>query len=105
MDDADLIFGLISAFDQPEYWKITEVNQTVQGGCNLLNEKSQALQNLTLEQALVEKMRVGDVIFKILFQDSLLPTDWKANELKATFGKWIKTIKEISRPYWEKIYQ
>lgn len=54
-------------------------------------------------------MIVVNKIVMILFKDPLLPKkflpiDWRGEELKEEFSIWIKEIKKISKPYWEKIF-
>lgn len=62
------------------------------------------------EQALVEKMVVGDEIVNILFKDPLLPEvflpeEWKGKELRQGFIEWDNEVTNISRPYFWRIFK
>ena len=61
------------------------------------------------KEAFIDHMEAGNELVSILSKDPLLPEvylpeKWNGNELKKAFGWWNKAISDISRPYWEKIF-
>ncbi|MCP4129806.1 MAG: hypothetical protein GY754_02200 [bacterium] len=101
-------FDDISTAEVSSLWKLDDINKQFEYGLTLIEEKRSRMHNFNPEQALVEKMIVGDTIVNILFSDPLLPgqflpNNWKGEPLKKEFFSWNKEITEISRAYWSKV--
>ncbi len=92
-----------------ELWNIDKINQKLSHGLSLIEHKERMLNDLNPEQALVEKMVVGDTIVKTLFMDPLLPKrflpdDWNGNELRKRFAQWNLMVTQASKCYSDSIW-
>ena len=97
-----------TAVDKDTKWLVEKINQDFQKGLEKIGNSTRKFNSLSPEQAFVEKMVVGGEIVSILFKDPLLPDiflpkNWKGQELKEQFDRWIKALWKLSRPYWRKI--
>lgn len=103
-------FNGLSNKEVAKLWKLNEINKSFINGLRIIKRSRDKLEKLLPKQALIEEMIVGNKIVKILFKDPLLPKnfllkDWRGEELKEEFSIWIKEIKKISKPYWEKVFK
>jgi len=103
-------FYNISNEEVKKLWKLDEVNRSFKYGLRIIKKSREKLKTLSPDKGLIEEIIVGGKIVKILFKDPLLPKkflsiDWQGEELKEKFSIWIKEIKKISKPYWEKIFK
>lgn len=102
-------FNNITKEEVEKFWKLNEVNKSFINSLRIIKKSRDKLEKLSPKQALIEEMIIGGKIVNILFKDPLLPKkflpiDWRGEELKEEFSIWIKEIKKISKPYWEKIF-
>ncbi len=90
-------------------WNLHEINRHFQTGLKLLATSGKRIGTLSPQQALVEKMNVGDTIVNTLFLDPLLPNqylppDWAGQQIREAFFRFDKLATERSAPYWRRIF-
>jgi len=91
-------------------WDLKTVNRHFMEALQLLDKKYKELVNYSAEQALIEKMLVGERMIHTIFKDPLLPDfylpdNWKVDQLRKEFFNWDKAVTAAARPYWEKIFK
>ncbi len=89
-------------------WDLEDLNTGFNNGLKLIN-KHNKFNSKRPEQAFINMMEIGGQIVKILFSDPMLPDcyvpgNWKANELRNKFNKFIKDSKKASKSFWNKIF-
>ncbi|MBN1776928.1 MAG: hypothetical protein JW811_02295 [Clostridiales bacterium] len=90
-------------------WSLREINRDFLSGLKLLEAGLKKLDAVSPQQALVEKMTVGDAVVNILFSDPLLPpqflpSDWQGETIRKTFFRFDDLSTKRSKPYWEQIF-
>ncbi len=91
------------------FWNIHVINKEYTKGIEQINNINKNISNLTAIEALKLKMELGNIMVKLIFKDPLLPPrflpeDWKGNKLRKEFFKLDSHLTEISKPYWNKIF-
>ena len=86
-------------------WNLREINGHFQSGLDLLAASEKKIKTHSPQQALVQKMTVGDTIVNTLFLDPLLPPQylppaWAGQEIREAFFHFDKLATERSEPYW-----
>ncbi len=89
-------------------WKLSVVLKDFTGMASLLMEKMACIDDYSPEEALFEKITVGNNVVKTLFKDPLLPEEllpdnWPGDKLRILFRKWDKRVTERAKPYWIRI--
>jgi len=108
-----IIFDYFKEIEKKEIiklWKLDKINDSFIEGLDLIHNKLKIIKNISLIEALKEKMVTGNTIIKILFADPLLPDiflpdNWIGVELKKAFHDFDKIMTDISKPYWIKIFK
>ena len=90
-------------------WNLQEVNRGFFSGLALLDQAEKSLDALSPEQALVQKMYVGDAVVNRIFDDPLLPPrflppDWQGQTIRRRFSHFDRLATKRSKPYWEIIF-
>jgi len=90
-------------------WKLTAVNESFEKGLAIINKQKRKMSTCSPKEAFIDHMEAGNELVAILSKDPLLPEiylpeEWKGSELKEAFGWWNEAISDISRPYWQKIF-
>jgi phenylacetic acid degradation operon negative regulatory protein len=98
-----------SPIDVAELWNLNQINLAFESCLQAINESFAAQPNLTPQQALIERMTVGEKIVKSLELDPLLPkqflpSNWLGIELKRQFATWDRALTKLSLPYVNRIY-
>jgi len=91
-------------------WNLRKINRDFRTGLTLLDSGMGKLDSIPPQQALVDKMTVGDTIVNILFSDPLLPplflpADWQGEAIRKTFLRFDALATEQSKPYWITIFR
>ena len=89
-------------------WPLAAVNTRFAEGLTLLEQSEQTLGALSPEQALVERMTVGDTLVGIIFGDPILPPPflpygWLGDEVRQRFSRFDSLALAQSKPYWVQI--
>ncbi len=90
-------------------WNIHSINKEFFKGKSQINFIKNNIMKKNAIEALKIKMEIGEKIVKLFFKDPLLPpeflpSNWKGIELRKEFIDLDKQLTEISKPYWNKIF-
>lgn len=99
----------LDTYDIQKIWNIQQLNAEFIKGINIISKHLNTFKSISPERALVKKMELGEILVDLIFKDpllppALLPPGWKGNDLRIVFFNLDKTLTEISKPYWNKIF-
>jgi phenylacetic acid degradation operon negative regulatory protein len=91
-------------------WKLNKINKEFINILKILLKEEKQINAISPVNALKRKIITGNKIVPVLFKDpllpqSLLPDNWKGQELREKFLNWDKKISEVSKSYWIMIFK
>ncbi len=103
-------FKKISSQEIDDLWGISQVNVEFKKALKTLAESNSGLSSLSPEEALVERMRIGNHAVVALAKNPLLPPiflpdNWLGETLKKTFYEWDQTVTKLAWPYVRQIFE
>jgi len=91
-------------------WNLRAVNRQFIKVLALIEESEKKLPFLSADQALAERMNVGNTAIQTIFNDPMLPPqflpqNWQGDHIRKQYRRFDSLAAACSKPYWEKIYQ
>jgi phenylacetic acid degradation operon negative regulatory protein len=91
-------------------WNLEEVSRQMSAGLVMLAQAEQEVASLSVQQALVSKMTVGEAAVRIISSDPMLPplflpSNWEGETIRERFKRFAHLATALSKPYWVRIYE